>query len=393
MYQNKKDSLKKIISKKNNFKNVGWTLGNSCPFHCDHCYSKPVRQGSLYLTTKMADRIIKELLLLNIQNVNFGGNEPIFTNGFNINLSILPYVLEKLFNNGVKVGLTTCGTSLIFLYRKWPHLLKFLNDIDISLDSPFSNEHNGSRGADLFEDAMHALKICNLLNIERTIIVCAMRWNFTINHLKGFIKISKKFRANLRINSLRPVELKHLNLMPTPIQYFTGFAYLLEKSDSFDLSDPPIATVCNFENSKCPCGLTSFRIHSINTYGEIAVSPCVYLHDYKTGNILKESLSSIVSSPPFIDFQFRSNNPELIKECTDCLFLNICRGGCIARSYLTTFHLKKVKTLYSQDPYCVKNELENGKILLKQFPKINNLKSSKNLIHHNYLCTWIGRPY
>ena len=32
---------------------------------------------------------------------------------------------------------------------------------------------------------------------------------------------------------------------------------------------------------RCPCGRTSFRIHSITPTGEVHVSPCVYLHDYK----------------------------------------------------------------------------------------------------------------
>ena len=42
------------------------------------------------------------------------------------------------------------------------------------------------------------------------------------------------------------------------------------------------------------------------------------------------------------------------------------------------------KDLYARDPFCFKDvEIDNN---------INYKKGNKQLVHENYLCTWIGKP-
>src|SRR5262249_36715248 len=57
--------------------NIGWTLGNDCPYRCTHCYSMSARRKGMNLERWMIDRIVDQLVALEVETVNLGGNEPI----------------------------------------------------------------------------------------------------------------------------------------------------------------------------------------------------------------------------------------------------------------------------------------------------------------------------
>ena len=38
--------------------NIGWTLGNDCPYRCTHCYSMSARRKGMNLERWMIDRIV-----------------------------------------------------------------------------------------------------------------------------------------------------------------------------------------------------------------------------------------------------------------------------------------------------------------------------------------------
>ena len=111
-------------------KNIGWTLGNDCPCRCKHCYSFSVRQKGQNLTKEIVDKVIEQIEKLNVETVNLGGNEPIFTNGLDVKNSMLPYILKELNKRNIKVGITTAGISLIALKNTYPECLELLNDVD-----------------------------------------------------------------------------------------------------------------------------------------------------------------------------------------------------------------------------------------------------------------------
>jgi radical SAM protein with 4Fe4S-binding SPASM domain len=139
---------------------------------------------------------------------------------------------------------------------------------------------------------------------------------------------------------------------------------------------------------RCPCGRTSFRIHSITPDGAIPVSPCVYLHDYKTPfDLLTTDLIDIINSDQFRAFRQRNANPGHVDGCAGCGLTASCGGGCAARSYLHHFHETGVKSLRGRDPYCPAKHYSG-----QPFPQRPPLESEQKLVHMDYLCTWIGRP-
>ena len=370
-------------------KNIGWTLGNDCPYRCNHCYSMNARRKGMDMSVSMIERIVDQLEINGIETVNLGGNEPLFTNGPDPTKTLLPDIIDRLVEAGIEVGLTTSGITLLRLYRDHRQAFDKLNDVDVSFDSPYEEEHNRNRGAKIYHQAVESLEICQRENKPHTAIMCAMSWNFSRRHIDDLVTLARRYDANVRINPIKPVLPEHVEIALTPEQYYGGFSRLLEQCVPVDLGEPPIASVTDFQHARrCPCGRTSFRIHSITPEGQIFVSPCVYLHDYKsTLDLIENDLSEIIESPQFRVFRQRNRNPEKVSGCEGCEKLAQCGGGCAARSYLHHEHEEAEKSLLARDPYCPKRVEPDH-----EFPQQPELDGEQKLVHMDYLCTWIGRP-
>jgi len=372
--------------------NIGWTLGNDCPYRCKQCYSNIVRTKGRNLTKKDINRIIQQIASIGIKTVNLGGNEPLFTNGIDPKNTLLPYIIRSLYSAGIAVGLTTAGITLTYLEQFYPDTLSFLNDIDISLDSPFCDEHNKNRGAKLYGIALKALDICNEYEITHTIITCGMDWNLSNRHIDGLVKLAREYRSFVRINFLKPTEASHMERFPNAYVYYSATQRLLSQCRIVDMSEPLISVATHHTGMGCPCGNKSFRIHSITPDGKVPISPCVYAHDYKVGDLLTEELTDILNSRQFQIFKNRCQNPQNINGCRDCQNIESCRGGCASRAYLVNKFKTNTVDLFVRDPYCIKEiqEMNNTKPLLNVAEFSDD--KSMTFVHRNYLCTMILEP-
>lgn len=41
--------------------NIGWTLGNDCPYRCKHCYSMSARKKGMDFNPEIVDRVIDQV--------------------------------------------------------------------------------------------------------------------------------------------------------------------------------------------------------------------------------------------------------------------------------------------------------------------------------------------
>lgn len=366
--------------------NIGWSLGNACPCNCEQCYSLTVRNRGMDISEAMVDRVVSQIEKLNVKTVNLGGNEPWYTNGIN-GKSILPYILRKLKSIGANVGITTAGITLIKLLEEDKEAFDLLNDVDVSLDSPIKEEHDKNRGASVYDLAIRSLEIAKEHNLERTIIMCAMKWNFTRDRIDELINLAKRYSANIRFNMLKPVKKEHVDQVVGLDAFYENYSYLLSRCETLDITEPRLNSMVSSEESKrCPCGRTSLRIHSITPDGKIPVSPCVYLHDYKAGNLLKDDILDIIQSEPFKEFRRRNKNPEYIEGCKDCEKIKTCGGGCTASAYLINYLKNDERNIYVKEPKCPRDYSK------KFVPDYRRSKARKSLVHIDYLCTWIGKP-
>jgi radical SAM protein with 4Fe4S-binding SPASM domain len=370
-------------------RNVGWTLGNACPYRCRHCYSMNARLRGRDMSVAMVDRIVDQLQLAGVETVNLGGNEPLFTNGGDPRKTLLPYIVHKLADAGLRVGLTTSGITIVRLHRDHPATLELLNDVDVSFDSPFEAEHNDNRGARIYGQAIEALRICQAYDLPRTCVMCAMRWNFSAAHVDALVALARRHQANVRINPIKPVQPRHLAMALPAATYYAGFARLSRLCHPVDVGEPPLAAITDAAPARrCPCGRSSFRIHSITPGGAIHVSPCVYVHDFKAGlDLLTHDLSDIIGSPQFRAFRQRHRHPRRVEGCGDCDLADRCGGGCAARSYLHHWLTRGTRTLLARDPYCPRDAGAP-----RPLPQRPLLESDQRLVHMDYLCTWIGKP-
>jgi len=292
---------------------------------------------------------------------------------------MLPYIIEQLHERDIPVGITTNGTTAIELAERWPEQFAMINDWDVSLDSPFRVEHNKNRGAELYDVALQALDLCKQYHKTHAIIMCGMRWNTDRPHLDAFIELARTYDAELRINTLKPTEPHHFREVPSPEQYFEAFSYLLSKTTPAVLGESTLHGITSQASTGCPCGSASLRINSKTPQGTVPVSPCVYLHDFKVGDLLKEDLGSIVNSPQFV--ALRRRNEQLPSGCDkDCTYASACKGGCAARAYLMRGSLDQ------RDPYCPLEQQGLAKLTLP------SIQHEGTRVHENYLCTWIGKP-
>lgn len=329
--------------------------------------------------------IINELVELGVKTVNLGGNEPIFTNGPNINDTLLPFIIKELTHAGIVTGFTTNGITFNYLYKNHLDILSSVNDIDFSLDSPYRCEHDGNRRAKLYDIVIDGIEQANELGIDCSIITVGFRTTFNQRYLSAFLQLTKLLETEFRINTLKPVEEILQSEMPSCEQFYNGFAYLLKSTACVTLGESCLTALTGAGSQGCPCGHYSFRINAKTTDGRVPISPCVYAHDFRTGDLLTQPIQDIVNMPDFVSFQSRWKNlPESCKE-TDCDFLEICRGGCTSRAYLVN------GSLDAKDPYCLKDYLEQMGGSVEEFPRGINIGHDGIRVHDNYLCTWIGK--
>jgi len=371
--------------REHHFENIGWTVGNHCNARCGHCYSWQVRKDSReFLTKSDIDRVISQLKKFGVKTVNLGGNEPIYTHGSDLSATLLPYIIRSLYEAEIPVGLTTNGVSFTWLDKYYHEELLMINDIDFSLDSPFEKEHDLNRGNKLYRLVVEAIQRSVELGIDCSVIACGMKKNFTKEYLSSYLALTKMLGCEFRINTLKPVEPSLIDQMPTPEQFYQGFAFLMNNSSCVTLGESCLTAFTETGTKGCPCGHTSFRINAKTKDGRIPINPCVYTHEYKAGDLLKEELIDIVTGPEFTTFALRKNH--IPKECRDsnCSFLESCRGGCTARSFFINHNLD------AKDPYCPQDYLDKhgSRPDLPIRPEIGCHDGIR--VHDNYLCTWIG---
>jgi radical SAM protein with 4Fe4S-binding SPASM domain len=287
---------------------------------------------------------------------------------------------------------------LTVLAARFPQLLPLINDIDISLDAPTAEEHDKNRGKKgLFNVAMKALSICTQFDIPHSIIQCGMNWNFTEAKIIEMLKLAKATGANYRVNPMKPTEPRHMGLVLTPNQFYKGIDVILQHANPVDLTDANWATAAGLDDGSvhgCPCGTSSFRINGINQSGEMPLSPCVYLHDKRVGDLLTENVADIISRTEFEEFRLRKANPELVAGCANCGEIGVCAGGCASRAYLHKKHETggKERDMFAPDPYCF---AKHGTRTLNQVASVQ-LQTHNGIeqhgVHEGYLCTGIFSP-
>jgi MoaA/NifB/PqqE/SkfB family radical SAM enzyme len=282
-----------MLDSRINIRNVGWSIGSYCNANCAHCYSATLRRSSATLSKKEIDVILGKLSNSNVTAINIGGNEPLYTNGSDPSISLLPYVIRQAVSSGIAIGITTNGVTAHYLAEHDPELLCLVNDWDISLDSPFENEHNANRKSKIYRVAIDALARFSQLGVNCSIVMCAMNWNTTRKHAQYLIDLAIKYNTGIRINSLRPVSPAQFKYQPTPRQFYNFFSEIDKLADSLYIGEPVLNVLGKSPGMGCPCGINSMSIHPKKTTGQVPVTPCVFLANFEVSDLLTDTKFTI----------------------------------------------------------------------------------------------------
>ena len=371
------------------FQHVGWSLGNYCNARCGHCYSWRVRTSARTLDEAAIARVLDQLVRVGVQTLNLGGNEPFYTHGPNPKDSRLAEIVRAATDRGLTVGVTTNGTTALLLARHAPDAFDRVAEWHVSIDSPVAAEHDRNRGGPYFYLAQTALQLCAEQAVPRTLIYCAMGWNASAAHVDGLFQLARQHGADVRINTVKPTEPGQDELVLSPAQYYRFFREVARWSEPTVVGEPTLAAAWGLPSEGCPCGSRSFRVNSITPEGTVPVSPCVFLHDLRVGDLLTEDLDDLLTRPTFQALQLR--RAEGPTDCQGCPALRTCRGGCAARAVLQG--AKRDGPLASRldqpDPYCPERVEgpEAGPL-----PCALHIPRDRVRVHDGYLCTYIGAP-
>lgn len=132
-------------------KSIRWDITNRCNLKCIHCYT--IDNPGPDISYSNALQIIRKLLPLGVEEINFSGREPTLRYD-------LPEIVRECCLNNIRVNVTTNGTVLerddyIRLLRTGLNMLVF------SLDGVSRITHDRVRGRGNFDKTIRSILICS----------------------------------------------------------------------------------------------------------------------------------------------------------------------------------------------------------------------------------------
>ena len=333
-----------------------------------------MRIDAEHLSRTFVDRVVAQMAQLGVGTVTLGGNEPIFTNGLAVEDSQLAYILESLFDAQIRVALVTSGPSATILARVAPEAFDRLDMVFVSLDAPEAERHNVNRGAKLFDHAMRALQIARRRGVDRSLLYCARRGNFSSADMNDLVTLAKKTESRVRVNTLKPTGRALADRALDPESYMIGFSRLNELCRTDLVDEPTLRALLGLDTtSGCPCGATTFRVSHAKSDGSVPIAPCLYVEGARFGDLRHNSLDDILGSQEFQAFRFRAVSGEGDR--------NAYHGSeCIAQATLGE-HPQGV------DPMSVLVD-SRRRLPVADVEEDSDLRDRFG----GYLCTWMGTP-
>lgn len=316
--------------------NIGWGVEVRCDMNCAFCYSKEVRVANnlnIDVYTKFIERNHK-----NISSINYGtGENSLSEDWFKLVEYIgnnYPFIRQALTTNGHISK--ACKDS-----RKLDLFVKYIDEVDVSLDFADRNRHNEFRGnSEAYDMAISTLQLCKYYNKQATLVFLGTNEVTNTNNLEGLFQIAYTYNSYLRSNIYRPTQGINNNTKRFILGYSNLINMLIWISKNhkiIKISDRLLAAVLGLENVEDFTGYSSLRI-----LGDGSITPSTYLisKEYRKYNIINEiSLSEI-------DFSNQILRDFIPSECLECTMQSFCKGGVYDRRLLW------YGTLKERDPYC-----------------------------------------
>jgi radical SAM protein with 4Fe4S-binding SPASM domain len=284
---------------------VGLGLTNECNLSCAHCYRDTGRIDRLSLSD--VRRVCENLP---VRSVNLGTGE----NGLHPEFhAILRYLRER----GIALALTSNGHTAALLSDDE---LRSFGDLEFSLDFATEREQDSWRGPGNWRLVLDQTARARRLGVPVTIVAVMMRTNY--EKLPEIGALAARHGTNFRVNVYQPVKTDAFSLDYE--QFWTGFRMLLESCPLAVCNEPIVRVILGSQTVSGSCGRSTIRV---TPKGDVL--PCVYWPKRSLRLAELEKLGpAIVHSPVFRELD------RVPQFCTNCRFVESCRGGCPSRRLL-----------------------------------------------------------
>ncbi len=302
-------------------------LTNRCNLKCAHCYNDSNNGICIDLPFDIIENMLLYAKECKLTSIALSGGEAL----------LYPRILdvfEECKKLGLDVLLLTNGTY--FDNENYLNvILKYLPDIQVSLDGPDANSNDKIRGDGNFDHAISFIKKLKNSNYPKRITINTVLTEYTAPNYREMLTIC---------HSLGIDELTYSFLT------MAGRA----KSNILSITDAKLynivkdinTTIKPYPENKCQgvgvnhiCSLTSVNDSVIKLQPKVTykgeVFPCQMQHksEYMIGNVTTHTLKDILDGKDTRRFlALMLLRKYYMKDCSACLFNTICGRGCIAKS-------------------------------------------------------------
>ena len=326
-------------------------ITNKCNLRCKHCYADAGDKLKNELSLEEIKKAIDDLHDLGTQYIILSGGEPLIHKNF---FDILGHCNEKKMHTMI----TSNGTLLDDKTAKKLKKFKYLDSVQISIDSHLPERHNEFRGINnAFELAIRGVKACKNNGLKVSIMTTLSKYN--IDNMDKMLELFTSLGVDgIAFERFVP-EGRGKNIP----QYALSASELkegLSKLVKFRKDNPKIKVWSNdpllqfvdqdlnkltkeYKKNNNVCGGCSAGIVSMCITPDGYMTPCTRLYK-RIADIRKDSIKNIWENNEFIN-SLRQRKNNLKGKCRSCEFINTC-GGCRAAAYHTS------RDVFAEDPSC-----------------------------------------
>jgi SynChlorMet cassette radical SAM/SPASM protein ScmE len=323
---------------------VTLNITNRCNLNCLYCAVSSTKNAPGDLTLAEWKAVVDELALIKVFHLLISGGEPFVRSDF---AAILKHILQLPFRISINTNGTRIDKDAVLLLAETNRL----DNIQISLDGPNAKIHDYIRGHGSFGNIMQGIRLLQQYKIPFSFFVVVCRNN--LKHLKQIVLFSKKVGAaqiafcnllpqgsaikhfkdlNLSFGEQKEAEAELRRLKKSfPALVGGSLVQTIERMDAIS-GIPASEHTPEVANKITSCG-GSISECSIRPEGWVI--PCDRLWGYKVGNVKEDTFQSIwLHSEGFRNFRTRySLRLDSFEECKNCLYTDVCKGGCPAMPY------------------------------------------------------------
>ncbi len=325
---------------------VTLNITNRCNLHCLYCAVSPTKNAPGDLSLEEWKGVVNELALIQVFHLLISGGEPFLYLDF-------PEILRHIFQYHFRISINTNGTLFDAEVLSLLAQSGRLDNIQVSLDGPNSEIHDVIRGKGTFEKTLEGVVLLRQWELPFSFFIVVCRNNK--DHLEEMVQLSNQLGASritfspllpqgsallhfddlfLSFEEQKKVEAE-VRLLKKKYPHLVGGSLVqtiewMDQISEIDVSKKQSKKINKI--TSCKGGISDCSIRP-----EGWVIPCDRLWEYKVGDVKEQSFQSIwLHSEGFQNFRIRySRCMDSFKECQDCIYTDICRGGCPAIPYNT----------------------------------------------------------